>query len=311
MQLYLGERGRGLGPCAVTMGNFDGVHLGHLAMLRALRTAADAQGLPTALLTFAPHPREVFQRDSPPARLTGLRDKLALLAASTYVDRVYVRRFNRSFAALSPDAFMDEVLLAQLDVRYLLVGEDFHFGACRAGNAATLAARAEWVTQIMPTVSVDAARVSSSRVRAALTLGDMAQVTRMLGHPYQISGRVHYGKKLGRTLGFPTANLALTRYHRALNGIFVVEVETPQGCFPGVASVGVNPTVELRKRAVLEVYLLDFMDDLYGRCITVRFLQRLRDEQHFAGLAALSAQIARDVEQARSYFTHLNSARHA
>jgi riboflavin kinase/FMN adenylyltransferase len=295
------------GRCALTIGNFDGVHRGHRALIDRVTAKARELGLTSCVLTFEPHPREFFAREAAPARLTRLRDKLELMAAAG-VKRVHVARFDAAFAARSAASFIDDVLVRGLGVRWLLVGRDFRFGERRSGDFATLedaAIRHGFRLESMPDVLFDGERVSSSAVRAALKAGDLQAAQRLLGHPYTISGRVAHGAKLGRGLGFPTANIVLRRT-APISGIFVVEVEgLPGGKKPGVASIGRRPTVNPVPIPLLETHLFDWDGDLYGEHIRVRFLKKLRDEEKYDGLDALRRAIARDADQAREYFaTH-------
>jgi riboflavin kinase/FMN adenylyltransferase len=306
MQLFFGDPRRyRLPPCALTIGNFDGVHLGHLRMLQRLRSEADARGLPTALLTFEPHPREFFAPGVPTARLSSLRDKLDFLRQSGLVDLVFVYRFNHGFSRMPASGFMQQVLLQQLKTRYLLIGDDFQFGADRSGDFSLLSACPDWEVDAMPVVLVQGERASSSLVRSRLGQGDMAAASILLGRAYQISGRVKHGKKLGRTIGYPTANVHLPHRLPALQGVFVVEVDIGGQCLGGVASLGRNPTVSKTSDYKLEVHLFDFSGDLYGRRITVRFLKKLRDEARYDGLPALVAQIELDATNAKTYLTSL------
>lgn len=296
---------------AVTVGNFDGVHRGHRALVERLKALAHARGLPACVLTFEPHPREFFAPGTAPTRLTRLRDKLELLAEAG-VDRVHVARFDARFAALAAGEFVDRVLVHGLGVRSLVVGRDFRFGAKRAGDYALLercAARHGFALEAMPDVTLEGARVGSSTVRAALAAGDFARAARLLGRPYAISGRVAHGAKLGRDLGFPTANIVL-RQRPALAGIFVVEADDEEAgrTLRGVASVGRRPTVNASALPLLEAHLFDLDEELYGRHLRVRFLAKLRDEEKFDGLAALRAAIARDAERARAYFAATSDA---
>ncbi len=292
-------------PVALTIGNFDGVHLGHRAMLARLRVAAAERSLPACAMTFEPHPREFFAPDQAPARLTSLREKLELLAAEG-IARTYVCRFDYRFAQTPAEEFVEATLVRGLGARYVLVGDDFRFGARRAGDFALLerhAARLGYTVEAMSSVTLDAERVSSSAIREALAGGDLARAARLLGRPYSISGRVVRGDGLGRKLGFPTANVRMKHNRPPLAGIFVVEVTGAGGeVLRGVASLGVRPTVKQSAEPVLEVYLLDFSGDLYGRHVRVDFLHKFRDEQKFADLDALTAQIARDVEDAQAFF---------
>lgn len=288
--------------CALTIGNFDGVHLGHRALIERVVAKARELGIASCVLTFEPHPREFLSSAQAPARLTRLRDKLELLAA-TGLARVHVARFDARFAALPAERFVEHGLVGALGVRSLLVGRDFRFGARRAGDFALLgelARRYGFGLEAMPDVAVEGERVSSSAVREALAAGDFARAERLLGHRYFISGRVAHGAKLGRDLGFPTANLVLRRAP-PLSGIYVVEVE---GYGPGVASVGRRPTVNPVAVPLLEVHLLERDEPLYGRRLRVAFLKKLRDEAKFDGLAPLREAIAQDARDARRFFAN-------
>ncbi|MGH8668241.1 MAG: bifunctional riboflavin kinase/FAD synthetase [Burkholderiales bacterium] len=297
-----GSLQRARGRCALTIGNFDGVHRGHRALIDRVTARAAELDLTSCVLTFEPHPREFFTPGAAPARLSRLRDKLELMAAAG-VQHAHVARFNARFAALSAGRFIEEVLVRALGVAWLLVGRDFRFGERRAGDYAMLeaaAARHGFALESMPDVLLDGVRVSSSAVRAALQAGDLRGAERLLGHPYTISGRVAHGAKLGRALGFPTANIVLRRAP-PLSGIFVVEVDA---LGRGVASVGRRPTINPVQVPLLEVHLFDHDADLYGEHLRVRFLEKLRDEEKYDGLEALKRAIARDARQAREYFAH-------
>ena len=300
---------------ALAVGNFDGVHIGHQAILARVRAEAQARGLSPALLTFEPHPRELFTPDAAPTRLSTLREKLQLLSEAG-IERVHVQRFSRAFAALTPQQFVQQLLLQSLRVRWLMVGEDFRFGAGRAGDVALLESLGRehgFVVERMPAVlaplqgsAVAAQRVSSSAVRAALAVGDLPQARRLLGRDYVVSGRVVHGDKLGRELGFATANVQMKHNRPPLAGIYAVRMlGVPGGDaragWPGVASLGVRPTVKTNGHPVLEVHLFDFKGDLYDLHVKVQFLHKIRDEAKYPDLAALTAQIARDCEQARAW----------
>ncbi|HET7197987.1 MAG TPA: bifunctional riboflavin kinase/FAD synthetase [Burkholderiales bacterium] len=296
LQSARGERG----ACALTIGNFDGVHRGHRALVERVVAKARDLGLSSCVLTFEPHPREYLSPAQAPARLTRLRDKLELLAA-TGVARVHIVHFDERFAALPAERFVEEALVRALGVRWLLVGRDFRFGARRGGDFTLLQAlgrRLGFDLEAMPDVPGEGERISSSAVREALARGEFARAERLLGHRYFISGRVAHGAKLGRDLGFPTANLVLRRAP-PLSGIYVVEVE---GYGPGVASVGRRPTVNPVALPLLEVHLLERDEPLYGRRLRVTFLKKLRDEAKFDGLAPLRAAIARDAREAKEFF---------
>lgn len=297
-------------PCALTIGNFDGVHRGHQALLGRVREAASKLGIEAAVMTFEPHPREFFARISgdlsrAPTRIANLRDKLQSLSDAG-IDRVIVEHFNAHFASMSPEDFIEKVLVQGLHVKWLMVGEDFCFGAKRAGNIDMLIEAGKkfgFQVEAMPTVTNDGARISSSAVRSALAQGDFALASKLLGHPYIMSGNVIHGKKLGRTIGFPTMNLRVAHKRPALSGIFAVQVHgLADRPLPGVASIGVRPTVEDSGRVLLETYLFDYAQECYGKLVQVEFLKKLRDEKKFDDLPALTAAIADDEQQARAYF---------
>lgn len=297
--------------CVATIGNFDGVHLGHQAVIGQLAEKADELCLPTVLITFEPQPMEYF-RPRAPSRLTRLREKVQALRRFR-VDRLLCLPFNRALAEMPAEAFIERVLVAGLGVKYLVVGDDFRFGKNRSGDFAMLQKAGEqfgFQVVNMHTFMIDEQRVSSTRVREALNSGELAEAERLLGRSYRMSGRVAHGEKLGRQLGFPTANIHLHRKATPLQGIFVVEVFGMQGePLPGVASLGTRPTLD-GKKTILEVFLFDFDRDIYGKYLHVSFLHKLRDEARFATLDALTVQIAKDVEDARQYFEKLNQHSH-
>jgi riboflavin kinase/FMN adenylyltransferase len=293
------------GPCALTIGNFDGIHRGHQAMLARLTEAARDRHLPVTVMTFEPHPREFFTPDGAPTRLTSLREKLELLQGYG-VDRVQVCRFDRNLARMTPDEFIERILRRGLACRYLLIGDDFRFGARRAGDFAMLeqaAGRCGFEVEAMASFRLDGVRVSSTAVREALAAGDLDHARKLLGRDYAISGRVVAGDRLGRELGFPTANIRIRHNRPPLWGIYAVQVHVPgRAVLPGVASLGTRPTVTSQGKPQLEVHLLDFDDDLYGSHMKVEFLAKFRDEERYADLDALKRQIAQDVENAKDYF---------
>lgn len=322
MRVFTGLHHPALAPAtALTIGNFDGVHRGHQAMLALLQNEALHRGLPSCVLTFEPHPRDHFARlagkpESAPRRVATLRDKLAELQRCG-VDQTVVLRFDARLAALSPEAFVDDVLLQGLGARYVLVGDDFRFGAKRAGDYAMLDRSGQQLgfdVARMMSYEVHGLRVSSSAVRDALAAGDMAQAAVLLGRPYSISGHVIHGRKLGRQLGasapagddgFRTLNIAFRHPRPAAMGIFAVRVhglgERP---LDGVASLGVRPTVEDAGRVLLETHCFDWPTALgreggYGRLVRVDLLHKLRDEARYDGLDALTRAIARDVDDAK------------
>ncbi|MGH8806269.1 MAG: bifunctional riboflavin kinase/FAD synthetase [Noviherbaspirillum sp.] len=297
-------------PCALAIGNFDGVHRGHQALLAHVREAASKLGVEAAVMTFEPHPREFFARLSgdlskAPARIANLRDKLQSLS-NAGIDRVIVEHFNAHFASMSPQDFVENVLVQGLHVKWMMVGEDFCYGAKRAGNVAMLIEAGRkygFHVETMPTVMNAGTRISSSAVRVALAQSDFALAAQLLGHPYAISGHVTHGKKLGRTIGYPTLNLRVAHKRPALSGIFVVQVHgLADHPLPGVASLGVRPTVEDSGRVLLESHLFDYAEQCYGKLVRVEFLKKLREEEKFEDLPALTAAIVRDEEQALAFF---------
>jgi len=295
----LRERHRG---CVATIGNYDGVHRGHQHMIAAVRAKATELGVPAVVITFEPTPREFFEGPAAPSRLTRLREKLEAL--SLYgVDRVVVLRFDRRMQGMGADEFVDRLLVRGLGVRHMFVGHDFHFARRREGNIDTLRSagaahgfRVEEVGRFL----LDGERVSSSLVREALNRGNLERATRLLGRPYRMAGRVRLGKKLGRTLGYPTANLALQRRVVPLWGIFAVRV-SGAGLVdhPAVSSLGTRPTVS-GTDPLLEVHLFDYDGSLYGQHLDVDFVARLRDERKFESLDALVEQMHRDAAAARA-----------
>ena len=289
----------------LTIGNFDGLHRGHQALLERLTAQARRLALPAAVLTFEPHPREFFAPEQAPARLTSLREKLSLLERCG-IDRVYVCRFDATLASLSATDFIERILVRGLSVRHLIIGDDFRFGSGRSGDFAMLAsagARHHFPVEAMGTVDWEGERVSSSAVRNALEAGDIDHAARLLGRPYCIAGRVVAGQQIGRQLGFPTANVQLKRKRLPLSGIFVVTLAgVSDRPLAGAASLGVRPTLGAGLKPVLEVHLLDFDRAIYGAHVTVNFLRKLRDEAKYDSLDTLREQIARDVFDTRTYF---------
>ncbi len=305
--------------CALTIGNFDGVHRGHQAMLALLRAEAAQRGVKSCVLTFEPHPRDYFaaangKRELAPARVASLRDKLLDLAHCG-IDQTVVIPFNARLAAQSPSAFINAVLVRGLRARYLLVGDDFRFGARREGDYAMLDAAGDasgFDVARMNSYEVHGLRVSSSAVREALAEGRMADAERLLGHPFRISGHIVHGRKLGRELGFPTLNLRFSHWKPAASGIFVVLVHgLGHDPLPGVANLGVRPSLDPHDvnggRVLLETHCLDWpapwgRDDGYGKLIRVELLHKLHDELKYDGLDALRRGIALDRDAARDYF---------
>jgi riboflavin kinase/FMN adenylyltransferase len=322
MRVFRGFHHPGIAPaCALTIGNFDGVHRGHQAMLALLQSEARHRGLPTCVMSFEPHPRDFFaaklgKPELAPARIASLRDKLVELERCG-VDQAIVLRFDEALASLSPQDFIQQVLLQGLGARYVLVGDDFRFGAKRLGDYATLDAAGQargFDVARMLSYEVHGARVSSSKVREALQAGDMAAAAALLGRPYAISGHVGHGRKLGRQLGesapgagngFRTLNLRFDHDKPAAQGIFAVLVHgLSERPLPGVASLGRRPTVEDAGRVLLEVHCLEWplpLEGAYGKLARVELLHKLRDEARYDGLDALTAAIAADTEAARAF----------
>jgi riboflavin kinase / FMN adenylyltransferase len=285
-------------PCApltLAIGNFDGMHLGHQALLQANISAASSLGEIPAVLTFEPHPREFFTPHNAPARLTTLREKLELLDAAG-IEKVFICAFNKRFAAISAEAFLN-ILREQLNANTILVGNDFKFGAKRLGDINSFKA-AGFDLIALPQVDLDGSRVSSTRVRNALAVGDLTLTEKLLGRHYSISGKVVHGAKRGRELGFPTANIHMRHERPALTGVYAVKL---QG-LPAVANLGVRPTIAGVPKLLLETHVIDFNGDLYGQHVHVEFLHKIREEQKFESLDALKAQIAADIVTAREYF---------
>jgi len=319
MQVFRGFNHPGLATaCALTIGNFDGVHRGHQAMLALLRSEAHQRGVPSCVLTFEPHPRDYFaklarQPDIAPARVGTLRDKITDLASSG-VDQVVVLPFNANLASQSPQAFVQQVLVNGLGANYVLVGDDFRFGAKRAGDYAFLDTAGQahgFDVARMNSYEVHGLRVSSSEVREALIRGDMDDAARLLGRPYRVSGHIVHGRKLGRTLGFRTLNLRFAHWKPATGGIFVVQVH---GLGPapvaGVANFGVRPSLDANDvnggRVLLETHCLDWpaalgSEGAYGKIVSVDLLHKLHDELKYDGLDALSQGIERDCADARAW----------
>ena len=305
MNIWLGQQlPTPLPPSAVTIGNFDGVHTGHRHILQRLASEAQAHQLHSVALIFEPHPNEFFSHQAnreQPQRITPLRDKIQLLQQTGSVDSVWVQRFNQHFANQTAEQFIQTILREQLNTRYLLIGDDFRFGKGRGGDFALLAAQDDFATERTPSVLIAGERASSTAIRQALQTGDIAAASQMLGHPYTLSGHVKHGKKLGRTIGCPTANVHLPLHRYPLSGVFVVRVAGSFGERAGVASFGSNPTVSHTPEAKLEVHLFDFSGCLYGERIQVTFLHKLRDEAKFDSIAALQRQIAQDMQAARDW----------
>lgn len=326
MKVFRGYLHPDLAPhCALTIGNFDGVHRGHQAMLALLKNEAEHRGVPSCAMSFEPHPRDYFaalarKPELAPARIATLRDKLTELARCG-VDQCVVLPFDAKLAALSPEAFIESVLVRGLGVRYVLVGDDFRFGARRAGDYAMLDAAGErsgFDVARMNSYEIHETRVSSSAVRDALGHGDLARVASLLGRHYSISGHVVRGRKLGRELGFRTLNLRFTHWNPAASGIFAVQVfGLAAQPLPGVANLGIRPSLDPGDvnggRVLLETHCLDWPVSLgpegaYGKIIRVELLHKLHDELKYDSLASLKAGIAKDCDHARAFFAQPSQA---
>lgn len=292
--------------CVATIGSFDGVHRGHQAILARLREEGQKLGLPTLVMVFEPQPHEYFSRERAPARLMRLREKVNALF-TLGVDRVLCLRFNEHLRSLSAQGFIEEILVRRLAVAHLEIGDDFRFGCDRAGDFALLQQAGQkhgFAVRDTRTILLDGERVSSTRVRQLLETDELAEAATLLGHPFSVSGRVVYGKRLGRTLDVPTANIGLGRYRSPVRGVYVVDACLPRSgqCWPAVANVGVRPTVDGSAKPLLEVHLLDFSGELYGEWLCVEFRHKLRSEKKFNSLDELKRQIQHDIAAARRYF---------
>ena len=290
--------------CVATIGNFDGVHLGHQAVLSQLALKGDMLGLPATVITFEPQPTEFFLPEKAPPRLSRFREKVEALRSYS-IEQLCVLRFNKVLAEMSANDFIQKLLVKGLNVRYLVVGDDFKFGKDRKGDFALLKKMGDehdFQVVNMHTFAIAETRVSSTRIRQALTAGDLMLAQTLLGHPYKMSGRVAHGDKRGRTLGYPTANIHLHRGKVPLTGVYAIRLygleDEP---IEGVANVGVRPTIG-EGNTLLEVHLFDFNKDIYGENVQVYFLHKVRDEKKFDGLPALVAQIERDCQSAKHYF---------
>jgi riboflavin kinase/FMN adenylyltransferase len=295
--------------CVLTIGNFDGLHLGHRAVIKKLVARGEALGLPVVIMIFEPQPLEYFLKDNEPARLSALRDKVIQFSGLP-VDYLLIARFNRQFANVDAEQFIDDILIKKLNIKHLVIGDDFHFGKARRGNFAMLKDKGRlhgFTVDDTGSYLVEGFRVSSTLIRDALAEGDLVQAERLLGHSYSICGRVAHGDKRGRTLGFPTANIRLFRKNTPVNGVFAVTMTGIDGQeFRGIANVGTRPTVDGSSKVVLETHLFDFNQEIYGRYVEVHFKHKIRDEVRFQSVDQLSSQIALDVLEAKRFFAALS-----
>lgn len=298
-------------PCALAIGNFDGVHRGHMALLKQVKEAARRLDILSAVLTFTPHPRQYFavkagRPTDAPTTITPLRSKLKAIS-KTGIDRTILLRFDTALASLTPQAFIENILVKGLNVKWLIVGEAFKFGHHRQGDIDDLIAAGNqygFHVEVMPSVMADNTRISSSGVRDALKQHDFARVEALLGVPYHISGHVIHGDKRGHDLGFPTANLPMQHFNPVLSGVYITRVHgLAENPLPAVSMIGTRPTIDKTPRIVLETHILDYDQRCYGELIHVEFLEKLRDNQKFPDLAALVKAIAHDVDTARHFFS--------
>ncbi len=290
------------GGSVVTIGSYDGLHPGHRRLLDRVMAEATARGTLSVVMSFEPTPKEFFSADAPPARLMRFREKFDALA-DCGIDVFYCPRFSEAMRSIAADAFIRRVLVHGLNARHIVIGDDFRFARRREGTVAELqraSAALQYSVEQVPSVIVDGIRVSSTAIREALAAGEVARATALLGRPYRMSGRIVRGRKVGRSLGYATANVDLRRRQSAVMGIYAVRVHgLPEGPVDGVASVGTRPTFDLTK-PILEVHLFDFDRDIYGKYIHVDFIEHLRAEEKFESVDALVAQMRIDEDNARS-----------
>jgi riboflavin kinase/FMN adenylyltransferase len=288
--------------CVATIGNFDGVHLGHQAVFRQLRQEADSHGQPLTVIIFEPQPMEYFRPEEAPARLTTLREKIRMFT-ELGIDNVLILHFSKRLAAMGAETFIDEILVRGLGIRHLYVGDDFRFGRARSGDVRMLREAGEaqgFTVDNMDTLMHRDERISSTRIRRHLIEGEIAEANACLGRSYAICGRVVHGDKRGRTIGFPTLNVVLRRRSSPLRGVFAVRVGgLGESLLPGVANIGTRPTVGGDERVLLEVHLFNFDREVYGQLVEVEFIDRIRDEMKFESFDALRRQILEDADKAR------------
>jgi len=304
------------GKCVATIGNFDGVHLGHQAIILQLIAEAKKRGLPSLVVIFEPQPMEFFKGKESPPRLMCFREKFQALSEFN-IDYVFCLKFDADLSQLSAQEFIQKVLLSHLKIDHLVIGDDFRFGGDRLGDYSLLVDSGRennFTVENTPTVLCESkkslgkgVRVSSTYVRQLLHEGEFSLVQKVLGRPYEMAGRVIHGEKLGRQLGFPTANISIKRINAPFSGVFAVSLSFESGTsYQGVANLGVKPTVGNFKPS-LEVYLLDFDGDIYGKKVSVHFRHKIRQERKFDGIEDLKVQIEKDVEHAKRYFNSLDS----
>ena len=291
--------------CVATIGSFDGIHLGHRAILKQLIDKAKELKLPSVVMIFEPQPQEFFSGEQAPARLMRLREKVEEFI-KVGIDKVFCLQFNRSLRGLSATDFIEQVLVSGLKIQYLVVGDDFRFGHDRSGNFQLLQNFGKNNNfEVIDTCTMEykGERISSTRIRSALEASNFNLAENLLGAPYRITGCVVYGQRLGREIGVPTANVQLQRFSAPLNGVFIVQVYIDERCLQGVANVGIRPTIGDLIKPILEVHLIDFNEDIYGQRIHVEFKSKIRDEKIFPSLNLMVKEIHRDIYHAKKYFS--------
>ena len=291
--------------CVLSIGNFDGLHLGHRAVIRKLVERGKVLGLPVVIMFFEPQPLEYFLGDNAPSRLMRLREKVIEMAKLP-VDNLLIVRFNQNFANRDAEQFIEHILINTLNVKHLVIGDDFHFGKARRGNFAMLKEKGRlngFTVEDTGSFQLGGLRISSTLIRDALVAGDLKGAEKLLGHCYSVCGRIAHGDKLGRTIGYPTANIRMHRKNTPVNGVFAVTMTGIDGLeFEGVANVGTRPTLDGGSKVILETYLFDFNKEIYGRYVEVHFHQKIRDESRFHSLEELKAQIVKDVAKTKKIF---------
>ena len=291
--------------CVLSIGNFDGLHLGHRAVIRKLVERGKVLGLPVVIMFFEPQPLEYFLGDNAPSRLMRLREKVIEMAKLP-VDNLLIVRFNQNFANRDAEQFIEHILINTLNVKHLVIGDDFHFGKARRGNFAMLKEKGRlngFTVEDTGSFQLGGLRISSTLIRDALVAGDLKRAEKLLGHCYSVCGRIAHGDKLGRTIGYPTANIRMHRKNTPVNGVFAVTMTGIDGLeFEGVANVGTRPTLDGGSKVTLETYLFDFNKEIYGRYVEVHFHQKIRDESRFHSLEELKAQIVKDVAETKKIF---------
>ena len=291
--------------CVLSIGNFDGLHLGHRAVIRKLVERGKVLGLPVVIMFFEPQPLEYFLGDNAPSRLMRLREKVIEMAKLP-VDNLLIVRFNQNFANRDAEQFIEHILIKTLNVKHLVIGDDFHFGKARRGNFAMLKEKGRlngFTVEDTGSFQLGGLRISSTLIRDALVAGDLKGAEKLLGHCYSVCGRIAHGDKLGRTIGYPTANIRMHRKNTPVNGVFAVTMTGIDGLeFEGVANVGTRPTLDGGSKVTLETYLFDFNKEIYGRYVEVHFHQKIRDESRFHSLEELKAQIVKDVAETKKIF---------